>query len=246
MQHQQATAAEEPSSSAAVPYRPQCHIGRSARADSRMPRLTGWPSSAWWLPLLAGIRHRPLDPCARGHCDQTAHWGRLPPGHVLSPVQVAAGLDGRRADAPIFVKSFSVGVCKPTTALAMIALMPRRRRGRALDGRSRLRTIRSAHHDIERRPRWTHAQSAEECASCSLPIRELVARIPAPGGDHGKNKGSALAQQVLISVGIALAHIFGDMSEVELDRSTATRLEIDEQQSGLRAEHVAWVRLAAP
>jgi len=72
----------------------------------------------------------------------------------------------------------------------------------------------------------------------------LVARIPAPGGDHGKNKNSALAQQVLISVGIALAHIFGDMGEVELDRSTATRLEIDEQQSGLRAEYVAWVRLA--
>src|SRR5215469_12150995 len=122
--------------------------------------------------------------------------------------------------------------------------MPRRRRGRAFDGRSRLRTIRSAHHDVERRPRWTHAQSTEESASCSLPIRELVARIPAPRGDHGKNKGSALAQQVLISVGIALAHIFGDMGEVELDRSTATRLEIDEQQPGLRAEHIAWVRLA--
>jgi hypothetical protein len=43
----------------------------------------------------------------------------------------------RSSDAPIFVKSFSVGVCKPTTALAMIASMPRRRRGRALDGRSR-------------------------------------------------------------------------------------------------------------
>ena len=77
-----------------------------------------------------------------------------------------------------------------------------------------------------------------------MPIRELIAWIPSPGGDHGKNKGSALAQQVLISVGIVLAHIFGNMGEVELDRSTATRLEIDEQQSGLCAEHVAWVRLA--
>src|ERR1700683_2817034 len=107
-----------------------------------------------------------------------------------------------------------------------------------------LRITRSAHHDVERRPRRTLAQSAEECASCPLPIRELVVQVPAPGGDHGENKDSALAQQVLISAGIALAHIFGDMGEVELNRSTATRLEIDEKQSGLRAEHVAWVRLA--
>src|SRR6516225_240051 len=107
-----------------------------------------------------------------------------------------------------------------------------------------LRISRSAHHDVERWPRWTHAQSAEELASCLLPIRELVAQIPAPGSDHGKNKDSALLQQVLISVGIALAHIPGDMGEVELDRSTAARLEVDEQQSGLRAEHVAGMRLA--
>ena len=113
-----------------------------------------------------------------------------------------------------------------------------------LTGRSRLRAIRSAHHDVERRPLWTLPQSPEEYASCSLPIRELVAQVPAPGGYHGENNGSALAQQVLISVGMSLAHIFGDMGDVELDRSTATRLEIDEQQSGLRAEHVAWVRLA--
>ena len=70
---------------------------------------------------------------------------------------------------------------------------------------SGLRTIRSAHHDVERRPRRALAQSAEECASCSLPSRELVAQVPAPGGDHGKNKDPALAQQVLISVGLGAA-----------------------------------------
>src|SRR5262249_17641783 len=43
---------------------------------------------------------------------------------------------GVEVDASIFVKSFSLGVSKPTTALAMIALMPRRRRGQALYGRS--------------------------------------------------------------------------------------------------------------
>ena len=73
--------------------------------------------------------------------------------------------------------------------------------------------------------------------------RELVAQVPAPGGDHGKNQAPALNQKVFISGGIAPAHIFGYMGEVEFDGSTATRLKIDEQQSGLRAEHVARVRL---
>src|SRR5215467_2233049 len=103
----------------------------------------------------------------------------------------------------------------------------------------RLRAIRSAHHDVERRPRWTLAKSAEEFTSCLLPVRELVVRIPAPRGDHGKNEDPALTEQFLISVRIALADIFGDMGEVELDGPAATRLKIDEQQSGLRAEHVA-------
>jgi hypothetical protein len=34
------------------------------------------------------------------------------------------------------------------------------------------------------------------------------------------------------------------MGEVEFDRPTAARLEIDEQQHVLGGEHVAWVRLA--
>src|SRR5260221_13821079 len=72
----------------------------------------------------------------------------------------------------------------------------------------------------------------------------MVARIPAPRGDHGKNKDPALPEQFFISVRVALADIFGDMGEVELDGPAATRLEIDEQQPGLRTEHVAWVRLA--
>jgi hypothetical protein len=72
----------------------------------------------------------------------------------------------------------------------------------------------------------------------------LVARIPAPRGDHGKNKDSALTEQFFIGVRIALADVFGDMGEVELDGPTAARLEIDEQQSGFCAEQVAWVRLA--
>ncbi len=88
------------------------------------------------------------------------------------------------------------------------------------------------------------AQSAEEHTSCSLPVRELVGPIPAPRGDHGQNEAPALTEQFFISIRIVLADIFGDMGEVELDGPTAARLEIDEQQPGLRTEHVAWMRLA--
>jgi hypothetical protein len=80
--------------------------------------------------------------------------------------------------------------------------------------------------------------------TCSLAVRELVARIPAPRGDHGQNKDSAVPEQSFISVRIPLTDIFGDMGEVELNGPSAACLEIDEQQSGLRTEHVAWVRLA--
>lgn len=96
----------------------------------------------------------------------------------------------------------------------------------------RLRTIRSAHHNVERRTRWTLAESAEEFTTCSFPVRELVARIQAPRGDHGQHKDPALKEQFFISVPITLADIFRDMGEVEFDGPTATRLQIDEQQSG--------------
>jgi len=48
----------------------------------------------------------------------------------------------------------------------------------------------------------------------------------------------------LISAGIALADLFRHMSEVELDRPTATRLEIYEQRPALRVEQVARVWLS--
>jgi hypothetical protein len=72
----------------------------------------------------------------------------------------------------------------------------------------------------------------------------LVVEVRAPGGDHGQNEESAHAQQILISPGIALADLFRYMSEVELDRSTAARLEIYEQRSGVRVEQVARVWLS--
>ena len=54
-----------------------------------------------------------------------------------------------------------------------------------------------AHHDVERRPRRTLAEGAEEFSRCSLPVRELVARIPAPRCDHRKNEASGTRGAVL-------------------------------------------------
>ena len=41
-----------------------------------------------------------------------------------------------------------------------------------------------------------------------------------------------------------LADPLGNMGEVELDGSAAARLKVDEQRAVLRAEHIAWMRLA--
>jgi hypothetical protein len=79
---------------------------------------------------------------------------------------------------------------------------------------------------------------------CSFPVRELVVWIPTPRGDHGQNEEAARAQQFLVSAGIALADLFRGMSEVELERPTATRLEIYEQRPVPRAEQVARVWLS--
>src|SRR5829696_5017296 len=77
-----------------------------------------------------------------------------------------------------------------------------------------------------------------------VPVRELVASIPAPCCDHREREDPAVAEQVMIRTRIVLADFFGRVGEVELHRSATTRLEIDEQQSVLRGEHVARVRLA--
>src|SRR5580658_9299363 len=84
----------------------------------------------------------------------------------------------------------------------------------------------------------------QEFSACLLPVRELVAGLPAPGCDHGENEDPALVEQVLTEVWISLAHFLGHMDEVEFDRTTATGLEVDEQRPVLRVEHVARVRLA--
>jgi hypothetical protein len=88
------------------------------------------------------------------------------------------------------------------------------------------------------------ARASLDAAQELTPVRELVSSIPAPCCDHREHEDAAVAEQVLICTRIVLADFFGCVGEVEFDRSATTRLEIDEQQSVLRGEHVARVRLA--
>jgi hypothetical protein len=85
---------------------------------------------------------------------------------------------------------------------------------------------------------------AEPLCAQLAPVWELVAPIPAPRRDHRQHEDPAIAQQVQIDTRIVPADFVGRMGEVEFDRSTAARLEINEQQSVFRGEHVARVRLA--
>src|SRR5881392_1691835 len=91
----------------------------------------------------------------------------------------------------------------------------------------------------------------ERCADLAEPlstqlasVRELVVSLPAPRCDHRKHEDPAVANQVLIGSLIALPDFFGRMGDVELDRSTATRLEVHKQQPFVRSEQVARMRLA--
>src|SRR2546423_14612855 len=106
-----------------------------------------------------------------------------------------------------------------------------------LDVAQRLQPLRitcATHHDVERRPGWTCTYGAEASPPRSLPIRELITRIPAPRRDHGKNEEPTFAEQLLIGARIERADLFGHMGEVELDGPVATGFEIDEKQPILR------------
>jgi hypothetical protein len=72
----------------------------------------------------------------------------------------------------------------------------------------------------------------------------LVGSIPAPRSDHCQDEKAARAKQLLISAGVAVADLFRNMSQVELDRSMATRLKIYEQRPTLRVEEISRVWLS--
>jgi hypothetical protein len=72
----------------------------------------------------------------------------------------------------------------------------------------------------------------------------LVASIAAPRGDHRQDEETARAEQFLIWVDVAFADLLWNVSEVELDRPMANRLEVDEQRPTPRVEEVSRVWLS--
>src|SRR5688572_9171929 len=66
----------------------------------------------------------------------------------------------------------------------------------------------------------------------------------APRCDQRKREHPALAHQLTASARIVLAHLPWRVGNVELDRSAAAGLEVDEQRAMLRRQQVARVRLA--
>ena len=83
------------------------------------------------------------------------------------------------------------------------------------------------------------AQRPQELFSESPRVRKLVAQFPTPRCDHREHELPALGEQSLVNARVVLAHRLWNMGEIELDGSAAARLEVDEQRSVLRAEHIA-------
>ena len=99
-------------------------------------------------------------------------------------------------------------------------------------------------HCVECRPWGALAQRAQELLSPSPPVRELVAKPPTPRCDHREDELPAVVQELSVHPRVVLAHCLGNVGEVELDGSMAAGLEVNEQRAAVRAEHVAWMRLA--
>ena len=105
--------------------------------------------------------------------------------------------------------------------------------------------VESAEHLVDGRPRRTRTKRAQKFSTEWHSVRKLIARIPAPCGDHRENELPTVAEQRLIDARVVLADRLGDMGEIELDGPAAARFEVNEQRSVRGAEHVAKVRVAS-
>src|SRR6476659_7526484 len=63
-------------------------------------------------------------------------------------------------------------------------------------------------------------------------------------GAHRKDKPSTVLEQGWIDIRIVRADLFRQRRDIELDRATTTRLEVDEERTVQRAEDVARMRFA--
>src|SRR5262245_69378 len=96
----------------------------------------------------------------------------------------------------------------------------------------------------ECRPGWTVPQQGQDVSAVLVSVRVLITDVPSPGSHHGKHESPALLEQDLIDIRVMRADLVGCVRDVELDRPTAARLEVDEERAVRRVEDVAWVRFA--
>src|SRR5689334_5668558 len=75
---------------------------------------------------------------------------------------------------------------------------------------------RGAVEGVEGRIRRASLQGREELGERTFTAGQLVAWLEPPGGDHCEHEPPALEQQRPIDIGVARAHRFRDVREVEL------------------------------
>ena len=105
--------------------------------------------------------------------------------------------------------------------------------------------------DLSRGPRWRRApdtvdRPAKRRGTPRPPVFRSGSglRIQPPGCDHRKDEDAAMADQVSVDAGVALADLRRDMGDVEFDRATTSSLEVDEQRAVVGVEDVPRVWLA--
>jgi hypothetical protein len=65
-------------------------------------------------------------------------------------------------------------------------------------GKSANLAVNECVESTERGPRWTLAKHDQDVSAVLVPMGELIADVPAPGSNHGKNKPPTLCEQPLI------------------------------------------------
>jgi hypothetical protein len=93
-------------------------------------------------------------------------------------------------------------------------------------------------------PGWPVSEQALNLDSVPTPIRKLISHIPAPSRHHREDKPTTLLEQDLVDCRIVHADFVRHVSNVELDRATAARLEVDEEQAFWAAQEVPRMRLS--
>src|SRR5690242_12051138 len=78
----------------------------------------------------------------------------------------------------------------------------------------------------------------------STSVRKLIPHIPTPSRDHRQYEATRLLEQHLIDTRIEHADLVRRVGNVELDGTSAARLEVDEEQAVSSNQEIAGMRLA--